>query len=568
MTPDSIQPKVSCQPFSESYPRKKVDQTGPLVLLILDGWGIGPDYPGNAIINAPTPNMNRLWMSYPHTQLTASGEAVGLPAGVPGNSETGHVNMGAGSIVFQDLPRINASIADGSFMKNPAFINAINHAKQNNSTLHLLGLIGSGYVHSSIDHLFGLLNTCKQHQLDKVLIHGFTDGRDSPPTAGINQVKRIMDKCQELGVGQLATLCGRFFALDRDKQWDRIEQAYDSLTIGTGTCTQDPIGAMEAQYASGVTDEHLAPIIVCGQDNQPKTINDNDAVIFYNFRVDRPRELCRAFVLPDFEKGVKDEDYDPFWEKYHKTSLQTHELSLTFQRKKIVHNLYFTTMTTYEAQLPVDVAFPKQKIKENIGQILSLHGVRQLRITETEKERMVTYYMNGQQKDAHPGEDWIIYPSTGSESYDQTPAMRAREIAQGMENELNLDHYDAIIANICNGDMIGHTGNLSAGLEACRIVDEVVAKIVVQVLAKNGTVLITADHGNVEEMINLATGEIDTEHSSFPVPFIVINKQYQGQPRMLPTGILADIVPTILHLMKLPKPDGISGRNLFLLRDI
>jgi 2,3-bisphosphoglycerate-independent phosphoglycerate mutase len=566
MTSGPVTPKITRNPFTESYPRKKINQTGPMVLLILDGWGIGPDYPGNAIVNATTPNLDRLWLSYPHTQLTASGEAVGLPAGVDGNSETGHVNIGAGSIVFQDLPRINASIADGSFVNNPAFVNAINHAKQNNSTLHLMGLIGSGYVHSSLDHLFALLTTCKQHGLDRVYIHGFTDGRDSPPTAGINQVRRVMDKCKEIGVGELVTLSGRYFAMDRDKQWDRIEKAYDSLTIGAGACTRDAIGAMEAQYKEGITDEYLEPIVICGGDDKPRTINDNDAAIFFNFRVDRPRELCRAFVLPDFEQGVKDEDYDPFYEKYHKTSLQKKEVSATFKRKKVLTNLYFTTMTTYELQLPVDVAFTKLKIKSNLGQILSIHGARQLRITETEKERMVTYYLNGQQKDANPGEDWIIYPSTGSKSYDETPAMRAKEITLGIGNALASDSYDVIIANICNGDMIGHTGNFGAGVEACQFVDEAVGKILRQVLAKNGTVIITADHGNAEEMISVITGEIDTEHSTFPVPLIVVNNQYQGQPRMLPTGILADIVPTMLHLMKLPKPDSISGRNLFLLR--
>lgn len=565
MTDQPAIPKISRHPFTELYQKQQLQQAGPTVLLILDGWGLGPDYPGNAVIKAPTPNMDQYWISYPHTQLAASGEAVGLPAGVDGNSETGHMNIGAGGIIFQDLPRINAAIADGSFMHNQAFVNAISHVKQHQSTLHLMGLIGGGFVHASTEHLIALLNACKLHGVEKVLIHCFTDGRDSPPTAGTSYVRRLQEQLQQVGVGQLATLMGRYYGMDRDKKWDRIEKAYNALTIGAGNCTQDALGAMQAQYETGVTDEFLEPIVICDKENRPKTVQDNDAVIFYNFRVDRPRELTRAFVQADFEKGILNEDYDPFYEKYHKTSIQQQQYSPTFQRQKIINNLYFVTMTTYERQLPVDVAFPKMQIRENVGRVLSKHGVRQLRITETEKERMVTYYMNGQHEDANPGEDWIIFPSKGVKSYAEVPEMSAQEITTQLLDDLANDRYDMIIANICNGDMVGHTGNLEAGIEACAVVDKMVGQIVNQVLAKNGTILITADHGNVEEMINLESGEPDTEHSTFPVPFIIINKEYQGNSRMLPTGILADIVPTILHLMKIPKPEGMTGRNLFIL---
>lgn len=269
MNPDPLLPRISRQPFSEMYPKKPLPQQGPMVLLILDGWGIGPDYPGNAVIKARTPNMDRYWVEYPHTQLTASGEAVGLPDGVDGNSETGHMNIGAGGIVFQDLPRINASIADSSFMKNQAFVNAINHAKHHDSTLHLMGLLGGGFVHSSLEHLFALLNTCKLHGLNRVLIHGFTDGRDSPPTAAANYVRRVMEKCKEVGIGEIATLTGRYYAMDRDKKWDRIERAYNALTMGTGACTQDAFGALQQQYNAGVTDEYIEPIIICDTNDQP-----------------------------------------------------------------------------------------------------------------------------------------------------------------------------------------------------------------------------------------------------------------------------------------------------------
>jgi len=560
-----VLPSITRTPFNDSFGGKKVSPEGAIVLLILDGWGIGPDYPGNAIKLAQTPTMDKLWITYPHTQLTASGQAVGLPEGVDGNSETGHMNMGAGSIIFQDLPRINAAIADGSFYVNRAFTSAIEHVKQNNSTLHLMGLIGSGFVHSNMEHLFALLNLAKNNGIERVLIHGFTDGRDSPPTAGTNYIRRVMDHCQQVGVGEIASLMGRYYAMDRDKKWDRIEKAYNSLLMGAGMCTQDPIASLQEQYQKGVTDEYIEPINVCHPDGAPKIIQDNDAVIFYNFRVDRPRELTRAFVMPDFERGYTNEDYDPYHEKYHKTSIQEDEFVQTFQRQKILSNLYFVTMTAYEKYLPVDVAFPKIRIKENVGTVLSMQGLRQLRLTETEKERMVTYYMNGQDQDANPGEDWVIFPSKGVKSYADAPEMTAQEITEYLVKQLEEQFYDVYIVNICNGDMVGHTGNLEAGIKACEMVDRSVNSIVQAALVKNATVLITADHGNVEEMINMETGEPDTEHSTFPVPFIVVNKKYQGNARMLPTGILADIIPTILHLLGAPKPEGMSGRNLFLM---
>jgi 2,3-bisphosphoglycerate-independent phosphoglycerate mutase len=455
------------------------------------------------------------------------------------------------------------AIADGSFNLNQAFLNAVTHVKQNNTVLHLMGLIGAGGVHSNIEHLFALLNFCKQQGLTKVYIHGFTDGRDSPPTSGINYIRQIMDHCKASGVGEMATLMGRYFGMDRDKRWERIEKAYNALTLGDGeSCIIDPIASMQDQYTRGITDEFIEPISICNHDGTHRVINDNDAVIFFNYRIDRPRELTRAFVMPDFEQGIRNVAFDPYTEKYEKTNIQEQIPIATFQRKRILKNLYFVTMTRYEDNIPVDVAFPPQFIKNPLGKVLSDNGLRQLRITETEKERFVTYYMNGQKDDMYPGEERVIIPSKGVKSYDQAPEMSSYEVGNELVSRLKKNNADVVICNICNGDMVGHTGNFKAAVEACSILDKVVGQIVSQVLLQDGIVMITADHGNVEEMINNETGEIDTEHSGYPVPLIVIANQYANKPIMLPTGILADIAPTMLHLMGIEKPTSMTGRAL------
>ncbi len=536
----------------------------PVVLLILDGWGIGPNYPGNAVLLAKTPNLDRYWMFYPHTQLEASGKSVGLPYMVDGNSETGHLNIGAGSIVYQDLARIDNAIADGTFDVNKAFLRAFNHVKQNNSVLHLMGLVGQGFVHSSMDHLYALLNLCAKNGIKKVYLHAFSDGRDSPPNIFLNLVPELMKKMETIGVGQLASFMGRYFAMDRDKRWDRIEKAYDALTIGAPRCVKDPIAEIKRQYQSGLSDEFLEPVNICGPDGKPMLINDNDAVIFFNFRVDRPRELTRAFVMKDFEKGIQKEDYDPYFEKYHKTHLHQEEVKGTkvFKRKRVIQNLYFVTMTTYDKTIPTDVAFGMEEIKNNLGHILSVHGMRQLRISENEKKRMITYYISGQREELYPGEDRIIFPSKGAKSYAEIPEMSLFEVTNTIIKAIEGDYYDAIIANLANGDMVGHTGVLKAGIKACEYVDYAVGKIVNAVLSKDGIVFITADHGNVEEMINMETNEPDTEHSIYPVPFIIISNDFKANPRMLRAGILADIVPTMLHIMGIPKPEEMMGSIL------
>jgi 2,3-bisphosphoglycerate-independent phosphoglycerate mutase len=561
----TLQPIETGMPFNQLFQRGTYTGPRPTVLLILDGWGIGPDNAGNAIIRANTPNMDRYWYSYPHTQIKASGEAVGLPKGEDGNTETGHLNIGAGHIVYQDLPRINMAIADGSFVTNEAFLRAVEHVKKHNSTLHLMGLIGSGGVHSNIEHLYSLINFCKQQQVAEVYIHGFTDGRDSPPTSGINYVRQIMDHCKSVGLGKLASLMGRYYAMDRDRKWERIEKAYNALTHGSDkACALDPLGLLQEQYDKNITDEFIEPISICDADGGKRVIKDNDAVIFFNYRIDRPRELTRAFVTKDFEEGLSDVAFDPYTEKYKKTNIQEKVAGApTFKRKVILKNLFFVTMTRYEEHLPTDVAFPPQNVKHPLCKIFAERGLTQLRMTETEKERFVTYYMNGQVDVIYPGEDRVILPSKGVKSYDEAPEMSSLEIGDEMIKRINMDKYDVIIANLCNGDMVGHTGNLPAAIKACEILDKIVGQIVSVVHQKGGVVLITADHGNVEEMINNETGEVDTEHSDHPVPLLIIGKQFENQSTMLPTGILADIAPTMLKIMGISKPDSMTGRALF-----
>ncbi len=556
------QPLVSGSPFNETYLQQKYTGPRPIVLLVLDGWGIGPNYTGNAIARASTPNMDKYWVAFPHTQLAASGEAVGLPHNEDGNTETGHLNIGAGSIVYQDLPRINMSISDGTFKQTIAFQEAFDHVKKNDSALHIMGLVGSGGVHSNIEHLFALLHMCKEYGLTKVYIHGFTDGRDSPPTSGINYVREILEITHKLGVGSLASLIGRYYAMDRDKRWERIEKAYDMFLFGANNRAPDPLAAIQAQYDAGVTDEFIEPISIVDANGAPVLIQDNDAVIFFNYRIDRPRELTKAFVMPDFESASQVEGFDPYAIKYTGSHLIKVEGTHTFQRKKVLQNLFFVTMTRYEEGLPVHVAFPPQFVRDPICKVLAERGMRQLRMAETEKERFVTYYMNGQQETIYPGEDRVIIPSKGTKSYDQTPEMSAHEITSHMLDRIRTDQYDVIIANFANADMVAHTGNLEATVKAVEILDDCVGQIVREVGNRGGIVFITADHGNAEELINMESGAVDTEHSTYPVPFLIIGKQFLNRNTVLPTGILADIAPTMLTIMGIKKPESMTGRSL------
>lgn len=530
----------------------------PVILIILDGWGLAPDSPGNAVSLAKIPNFSSYWNSFPHTKLQASGEAVGLPKGEKGNSETGHLNIGAGRIVYQDLPRINMAIADGSFFKFPAFLEAAKHCRENNSNLHLLGLLGQGGVHSSIEHLFALLRFAKEQGLTDVYLHLFTDGRDSPQNAAPLYIKQVKDKIAELGVGKIATIIGRYYAMDRDNRWERTEVAYRALVNNQGKTVTDFNQAINEAYQNKETDEFLKPLI----DGETPRIQSNDSVIFFNFRIDRPRQLTKAFVLPEFEKAIEqDHAFDPYAEKYTKNEGQVKTPSTVFSRGPKIANLFFVTMTEYEKNLPVKIALMPTILSLTLGSILSEKGLRQLRITETEKERFISYYFNGQNENPYPLEERITIPSPKVATYDLKPEMSTLEITETVLQKLK-NGYDFILLNFANPDMVGHTGNLQAGIKACEAVDLCLGKIVNTVKTLGGTAVITADHGNVEEMINLETGEIDTEHSKNPVPFILVGTDYYNNPRMLPTGILADVAPTILKLMEVNIPGEISGRPL------
>lgn len=542
-----------------------MDRIKPVVLAILDGWGIAPPGPGNAISQAVTPNMNQLTAGFPHTTLEASGDAVGLPTGEDGNTETGHLNIGAGQIVYQDLPRINQAIADGSFNTNPQLLSAIDHSLQFKSRIHLLGLIGSGGVHSSINHLYALLQLLQSRGFHNTVLHLITDGRDSPPTSAINYISQIINKLKETNVGFIGTIIGRYYSMDRDHHWDRTEIAYNAMVKGEGIKTTHLETAILDSYKSHVTDEFIKPIILCDSNKNPLgLIKDSDSIIFYNFRIDRPRQLTKAFVLPNLEYAtLQPEGFDPYAVKYYKTHLpQKPKSTAVFSRGPLLKNLLFVTMTEYEKGLPASVAFPPQLIDMPLGRVISEMGLRQLRLSETEKERFVTYYFNGQREDPFPGEDRIIIPSPSVSTYDQKPAMSSVELTQTLIERLHTGIYDFIVVNYANPDMVGHTGNLKAGIEACEITDINIMRLTDVVLALGGAVVVTADHGNVEEMINLETGAIDTEHSTNPVPLIIITDSFRNQGSQLQRGILADIAPTILTLMNLPKPTSMSGQSL------
>lgn len=533
----------------------------PVVLIILDGWGLASGGPGNAITQAKTPSFDRFWAVYPHTQLIASGKAVGLPRGEDGNSETGHLNLGAGQVVFQDLPRINVSIADGSFFKIPAFKAAATHVKKNNSRLHLLGLIGAGGVHSSLEHLLALLHFAKKENLKNVFLHLFTDGRDSPPSSAFTYIAQVETEIEKTGLGKIVTLCGRYFAMDRDYHWDRTKKAYELMVGGIGNQAAPTAEAIKQTYQNNKTDEFIEPVVI----DKNGLVKEHDAIIFFNFRIDRPRQLTKAFVLPDFETlKIKKAPFDPYAERYGLRQYQIPGETTTFEREKVFKDLLFVTMTEYERGLPVLVAFPPEIIKMPLARVLAERDLRQFHIAETEKERFVTYYFNGFRENPFPGEDRIEIPSPNVPTYDQKPEMSAYEVTEKLIKRIKTNIYDFIVVNFANPDMVGHTGVIKAGIKACEVVDECLGKVVKTILNLGGATVVTADHGNVEEMIDLQTGGVDTKHSTNPVPFIVVDKRFDSRGRALPRGILADVAPTILSIMGIEKPDLMTGRNLLI----
>lgn len=534
----------------------------PVVLLILDGWGIAPPGPGNAISQANLKRLPKLWLHYPHTTLEASGNAVGLPRGEDGNTETGHLNLGAGRVVYQDLPRINMAIADTSFYQNQAFLNALAHAGKHHSAIHLLGLIGAGGVHSNIEHLFALLQLMKNRQFDRVYLHLITDGRDSPPKSALTYVAQVEDEIGRVAVGKIASVSGRYFAMDRDQRWERTEKVYRALTEGVGLTASSAQIAITQSYEQKATDEFIEPTLIHEPGAQPHLIRDSDAVIFFNYRIDRPRQLAKAFVLKDFTSTSVAAGYDPYAVKYHKKHTQQVAVSTPFARVKTLTNLFCVTMTEYEKNLACAVAFPRSPVEQPLGEIVAQHGLKQLRLAETEKERFVTYYFNGLREAAFKGEDRIIVPSAKVATYDLRPQMSTPEITEVFLHKLNESEYAFFVINFANPDMVGHTGVISAAITACEVVDACVGKITEAVLAKSGACVITADHGNVEEMIDPVTGGIDTEHSSYPVPFIFVSNEMQHTTQTLPMGMLSDIAPTLLTLLGIRPPAVMTGRNL------
>lgn len=534
-----------------------------VVLVVLDGFGIGSPGPGNAIQQAHPPFLESLVTMYPHTQLEASGESVGLPTGEAGNTEVGHMNLGAGRVVYQSLPRINKAIQDGTFFTNDVFLKAKDHIANTGGSLHLLGLVGSQHVHASVNHLYALLKFAQEQAIPNVFIHVITDGRDSPPKAAATYLAELDKKIEELGVGRIASIMGRYYAMDRDKQWGRVEKAYDCLLNGSQFMPSHWKEVIDASYKEGITDEFIIPTALCVHNEPIGRVKSGDAVIFYNFRIDRPRELTKAFVLPDFEETANQSAYDPFATKYLKSHIaQAAATEKPFTRSEVLHDLFFVTMTEYERDLPVQVAFPPHAVNYPIGRVLAERGVSQLRVSESEKERFVTYYFNGLRESPFPQEERRIIPSPRIATYDLQPEMSAKQVTETVVKGVVSQQYSFILVNYANPDMVGHTGNIDAAKKAILAVDECIQHVVEVCLELDVTVIITADHGNVEQMIDPVTGSSKTEHTASKVPCMIIDKRLRGNPLQLQTGILADVAPTILYVMKIPKPSDMTGRNL------
>ncbi len=506
----------------------------PLMLMILDGYGVNPDKYGNAILNAKKPGIDKIFSKYPNTTLGASGLDVGLPDGQMGNSEVGHLNIGAGRVVYQELTRITKSIQDGDFFENPALLKAVENVKSNNSALHIMGLLSDGGVHSHMTHLFALIDLAKKHGLKEVYLHAFLDGRDVPPKSAAKFIAQAQDYMKAQGVGKLATVSGRYYAMDRDNRFERVILAYDALTCGEAIITGDPFGALEASYENEVTDEFVKPFVIEENGKITGRIKDNDSVIMYNFRPDRAREITRAFADKDFSG---------------------------FERKVFPENLTYVCMTQYDATMPnVLVAFPPEKLENTLGEFLASKGLHQLRIAETEKYAHVTFFFNGGVEVPNKNEDRILVPSPKVATYDMQPEMSAFEITDKVVEAIEKDVYDVIILNFANPDMVGHTGVFDAAVKAIEALDKCVAKIVDAILAKEGTVLITADHGNCDYMLD-AEGQTVTSHSLNRVPFLVASPNGKAI-KLREHGVLADIAPTMLDILNLPQPKEMTGQSI------
>ena len=498
----------------------------PLILMILDGFGIAPES-GNAIKAANKPNIDKLFAENPLTQIGASGMDVGLPDGQMGNSEVGHTNIGAGRIVYQELTRITKTINEDKLKDNEAIVSAMDKALENGTALHLMGLLSDGGVHSHNTHLYGILELAKKKGLEKVYIHAFLDGRDVPPSSAADFVQACVDKTEEIGVGKIATVMGRYYAMDRDNRWERVEKAYAAMVYGEGVEAECPVCAVKNSYKEDVTDEFVVPSVVKGG----ATIQPNDSVIFFNFRPDRAREITRTLVDPDFDG---------------------------FERKKGFFPVNFVCMTQYDATMPnVDVAFKPQVLTNTLGEYISDKGMAQLRIAETEKYAHVTFFFNGGVEKQYPGEDRILVKSPSVATYDLQPEMSAYEVTDKLVPAIKSGKYDMIILNFANCDMVGHTGVFDAAVKAVEAVDECVGKVVDAIKEMGGVALITADHGNADKMVD-DDGEPFTAHTTNPVPFCVIGYDCE----LKDGGRLADIAPTMLQILGLPQPEEMDGTSL------
>ncbi len=522
----------------------------PLVLLVLDGWGIAPSEKGNAISLAKTPNMDRLMTEYPTAVLHASGEMVGLPPNEMGNSEVGHLNLGAGKIIYQHLPLINHAIGDGTFAKNEVLLDALSEVKKRGSKLHIVGLVSDGGVHASQEHLYELLRICRDNDLQgKVNVHAILDGRDTGKNSALQFIAKLETKMLEYGTGQIATLAGRFYAMDRDNNWDRIEKAYNAMRYGrAASMTDSPLKSLEQSYRNAIYDEEFEPTVVTDLDGKPLApIEDGDVIVFFNYRADRARQLTKALALPGFNK---------------------------FELGQPLQNVIMVTMTEYEKNLPVRVAFEPDHVEMPVGRVVAEAGMNQFRIAETEKYAHVTFFFNGGSEAQYENEDRALIQSPRVKSYAETPEMSVVELTDRLVQEVETGKYQFVCANIANVDMVGHTGDVDAATKAVEASDAAVGRIADAVLGMGGTLVVTADHGNTEDMFNEQTGDVVKEHSTNPVPIIMCNsllkEQRESWPmviegdlsRMQPVGVLSDVAPTVLRLLGLDIPPDMTSRSL------
>ncbi len=504
----------------------------PVALIILDGFALRDETKGNAVAHANKPNFDRYWNEYPHAQLLASGEAVGLPEGQMGNSEVGHLNIGAGRIVYQSLTRVNKSIREGEFFGNETFLNAINHVKEKNSSLHIYGLLSDGGIHSHIQHLFALLELAKEKQVEKVYVHGFLDGRDVGPTSAEEYLVALEEKMNSLGTGKLASISGRYYAMDRDQRWERVEKTYRAMVYGEGLMYKNSREALQDSYNNGIHDEFVLPSVMTNEDGTPVgTIKDNDAIIFFNFRPDRAIQLSQVFTNSDF-RGFDRGDQHPV-------------------------DLHYVCLTHFSESVQGFVAFHPTNLDNTLGEVLSQQGLKQLRIAETEKYPHVTFFFSGGREEKFPGEERILINSPKVPTYDLQPEMSAYEVTDALLKEIEADNHDAIILNFANPDMVGHSGMLEPTVKAIEVVDECLGKIVDAIIAKGGYAVITADHGNADEVITMQDTPM-TAHTTNPVPVIVTKKDVT----LREDGILADLSPTVLELLGASQPEEMTGKSL------